>query len=856
METGRPSSTASLDCAQSKSPRDAEGPLFSWRRWATRAPSRGREHCATLGRPRSLPSRDAPGVLSARALGTMGNLANKYCGAHGPVFSKLGGFFSQRNAALGNAADVASARHALARHRWRLFALARALPRCAHPARRPHIPNPGADRFYDQFAHSFQAMKVACGPGKRPLLFFNARSQSEVDDYMDILRVLSTQLQYVPPEEETFHLSINGRDLGQALLAIGNALLGDESVAQLSLETAGIDKGTVGILATVLTTNHTLQELYLTGNNLGPAGIGELVTSLKSNSTLVTLHLGSTACGDEGCAHVVDLMTTPQSGVRRFNLSGNGITSMGFAMLEGTKPLSTFCRAWLTGGGADAARSVERIVELELRDNDVSQDMCDNLEELLRIRFKPYMELLRQEERERAMRRSDRSAKGGKVRAAFATGNPRSLCVCVCVRRKKRFCPSRIASSVARATRATLRRLLRRASTAAAATLTRAAKKVEFLLISFFFFASCSLSVSISDFLRTTEPPEASGPSPRRRRQPVGEEGDDDDSSEKAKSAPGSPRASNKKLADLIGGAKRNRGVSVGQAGDEVPGVKASSATSSPSLAAHRLVLHLRIIEAARLKPVQKRGVSDPLCHAGDMVDTRGKRVCTTTQKKTLSPQWNQAFDVPVDDVGEWKFELYLVDGKVSTREIGVAVVPHARMQLGPEKGALGRVVLDSKLWDLGQDKGQEQWVDVLDGLGAVKLGLSGSAFPVFGLFAYSSWCDSARSRPFAVAGHIRQAQGGRTEGARCTAGSERAAQRPPTRTHHAGATQGGAREGGAQRGCAGGPHSAFVVAAKLCGHCGDHWPSRYHGGRGAGAGPAGRRSSSRPVCSVRRSRL
>lgn len=101
--------------------------------------------------------------------------------------------------------------------------------------------------------------------------------KSEVDDYMDILRVLSTQLQYVPPEQETFHLSINGRPIGLALRAIANALIGDEHVAQLSLETTGIDTDTISILASVLTVNHTLKELYLTGNNLGPTGIRHLV---------------------------------------------------------------------------------------------------------------------------------------------------------------------------------------------------------------------------------------------------------------------------------------------------------------------------------------------------------------------------------------------------------------------------------------------------------------------------------------------------------------------------------------------------------------------------------------------------
>ncbi len=101
--------------------------------------------------------------------------------------------------------------------------------------------------------------------------------KSEVDDYMDILRMLSTQLQYVPPEQETFHLSINGRPLGLALKSIAYALMGDEHVAQLSLETTGIDSSTIADLAGALTVNHTLKELYLTGNNLSPAGVNVLV---------------------------------------------------------------------------------------------------------------------------------------------------------------------------------------------------------------------------------------------------------------------------------------------------------------------------------------------------------------------------------------------------------------------------------------------------------------------------------------------------------------------------------------------------------------------------------------------------
>ncbi len=55
-----------------------------------------------------------------------------------------------------------------------------------------------------------------------------------------------------------------------------------------------------------------------------------------------------------------------------------------------------------------------------------------------------------------------------------------------------------------------------------------------------------------------------------------------------------------------------------------------------------RLVLRLHVVEAARLKPVQKNGVSDPFCHAGTFLDARGKKIVSSTQRKTLSPQWDQ----------------------------------------------------------------------------------------------------------------------------------------------------------------------------------------------------------------------
>lgn len=539
---------------------------------------------------------------------------------------------------------------------------------CGGAICRPVIANEGADRFYDRFSHSFQALK------------------SEVEDYMDLLRVLSTQLQYVPPEQETFHLSINGRPIGLALLAIANALNGDEHVTQLSLETTGIDKESIGILASVLTVNHTVKELYLTGNNLGPEGVRVLVKALASNSTLVTLHLGSTACGDEGSGAIVSLLGGGKTGLRRLNLSRCGITEAGFALLE------------------ECVRQNEQIVELDLRDNVIPKEMTESLNELLKLRFKPYMaELKRQEGILELQRKSAKDmaavSKGGKGRQS-----PKGFSSLKLKLKKKR--PSgRIVTS----------------------TDEESSSPPESL--------SPTSEVDLVDFLRTQPPPrnttttatvkvpghevgggvastaadalklsgDVQAPAPRPARDPskiTAEEAGKVRPRQGSNSAPSSPRGEEESTPDN----PRVKAAQNKHRSGSLSTVKSGAGAAAPVV---KPSLRLHIIEAARLKPVQKNGASDPYCHAGHIMDVRGKKITTAVQRRTLSPHWDQWFEVALDDLSDWMFQLHLQDAKLSGA-----------------KGALGHVVVSCKDWDLSDEVGQEQWIDVVDGLGSVKIGM------------------------------------------------------------------------------------------------------------------------------------
>lgn len=92
------------------------------------------------------------------------------------------------------------------------------------------------------------------------------------------------------------------------------------------------------------------------------------------------------------------------------------------------------------------------------------------------------------------------------------------------------------------------------------------------------------------------------------------------------------------------------------------------------------------------------------------VMDVKGKKIQTKVMKKTLSPHWDQWFDVTFENLADWSFQLQLLDDK-----------------LGLEKGNLGHVIVMSKDWDLCEEQGLEQWMDVCDGLGAVKIGIKPS---------------------------------------------------------------------------------------------------------------------------------
>ncbi len=445
---------------------------------------------------------------------------------------------------------------------------------------------------------------------------------------------MSTQLQYVPPEEETFHLSINGRNIGHALLAMANALMGDQHVAQLSIESAGIDSSTLQILVPVLSVNHTLRELYLTGNNLGPSGVKALTRALLKNRTLISLHIGCTACGDEGAAWMADLLSSGATGLRRIDLSGNGITELGFAVL------------------LDAVKANENVVEMQLRDNEVSEEARAPITDLCKTRFKPYMEQLRKEEDLRtALRKSN---------VANSPNNPK----------KNKF---------------SLKQRIKLGKQG----------------------RSSAAPISSAAAIDKDEELSGSAPAPRGKRGDLQIDVEAvaaaSAASGKTRSAPGSPNERKSgRLNALIAGS-RNRGVSVGGKSDE----EDDSDTSDGEVSADPThVLRLHIIEAARLKPVQKNGVSDPLCYTVKM-DVRGRQVKTRAQRKTLSPQWDQWFEVAFDVLSDWSFELMVQDDKI----------------LG-DKGKLGHVTVTSRDWDLSDEKGQEQWLDIMDGLGAVRIGL------------------------------------------------------------------------------------------------------------------------------------
>ncbi len=449
---------------------------------------------------------------------------------------------------------------------------------------------------------------------------------------MDILRVLSTQLQYVPPEEDMFHLSINGRNIGHALLAISNALMGDQHVAQLSIESAGIDASTLQILIPVLAVNQTLRELYLTGNNLGPSGVKALTRALLKNRSLTTLHVANTACGDEGAAWMADLLSSGSTGLRRVDLSGNGITELGFAVLF------------------DAVKANENLVELQLRDNDIADEIRAPLTEILKARFKPFMEQLRKEEELKTMLR--------KSAVASSPNNP-----------KKKF-SFKQRLKMGKQPRATVGGQ-----------------------------SSSAPDDEVEGFHT---------PNPRAKR--GGDMKLDIDAvaatnsggSTKSKSAPGSPKSN--RVANLIAGSKP-RGMSMGGPGETSDSEDEEEKPIPANVDASK-VLRLHLIEAARLKPVQKNGVSDPFCHSVK-TDVRGKGIRTKVKRKTLSPQWDQWFDLSFDVLSDWSFELLVQDGKIDG-----------------DKGKLGHVIVSSKDWDLSDEKGQEQWLDIVDGLGALRVGL------------------------------------------------------------------------------------------------------------------------------------
>ncbi|XP_051724586.1 protein phosphatase 1 regulatory subunit 37 [Ctenopharyngodon idella] len=123
-----------------------------------------------------------------------------------------------------------------------------------------------------------------------------------------------------------------------AAQALSKALL-TSRLTVLHLENTCLSGKPLFTLVGALKRNITLQELYLSENNLnGCQDSMQLADLLKYNSTLRTLDLSNNTTSDSGLEEICDALSFQKTGLRTLILSNNHITHLGMSHLQNVLP--------------------------------------------------------------------------------------------------------------------------------------------------------------------------------------------------------------------------------------------------------------------------------------------------------------------------------------------------------------------------------------------------------------------------------------------------------------------------------------------------------------------------------------
>ncbi|MGH0158665.1 UNVERIFIED_CONTAM: hypothetical protein FKN15_075594 [Acipenser sinensis] len=154
-----------------------------------------------------------------------------------------------------------------------------------------------------------------------------ALSGGEIKDICDSLKENSVRLLSVRA------CQLSDRDFGRVCGGVAEC----HALAQLNLNLGVVSNiCRVKQLAEALTTNRSVQTLFLHGSPLTDAGLACLNPALSTHPSLVSLDLGDCMLGDEGLQLICGMLPPDgaKSGLKELTLSANpAITSKGWARL-------------------------------------------------------------------------------------------------------------------------------------------------------------------------------------------------------------------------------------------------------------------------------------------------------------------------------------------------------------------------------------------------------------------------------------------------------------------------------------------------------------------------------------------
>ncbi|XP_078288194.1 NACHT, LRR and PYD domains-containing protein 3-like [Rhinoraja longicauda] len=192
------------------------------------------------------------------------------------------------------------------------------------------------------------------------------------------------------------YLGLGHNDLGDSEVKLVSAALGnpDCKIQRLELDSVGLTHSGVEDLVSALSTNPSLTELYLSGNNLGDSGMKlvsaalrnpdckiqrlglgsvglthsgaeDLVSALSTNPSLTELDLSDNELGDFGVKLVSAALGNPDCKIQRLKLGSVGLTDSGAEDL------------------ASALSTNPSLTELELRYNSLTDHSVPGLRRLI-----------------------------------------------------------------------------------------------------------------------------------------------------------------------------------------------------------------------------------------------------------------------------------------------------------------------------------------------------------------------------------------------------------------------------------------------------------------------------------------